>query len=265
MMRRLLWIALAALLAAGQAVGCGDDEPAQVQQKQAPPPQKTQAEKAPEPTPSADEKAWPYLTGDHKVALSPNPLARNFVLIFDGSGSMADVKCSGNLTKCEAAKKAVLEWSAGVPADANLGLVSFHANSQGLTVLELSAGGREQFIQTVKGISPGGKTPLTNALGQAFTMLELQAQSQLGYGDYTVVIVTDGIANDPKKLSQGVDWVLAKTPINIHTIGFCIGDKHSLNQKGRTWYRAADNPEQLRQGLQEALAESEDFDLADFN
>lgn len=45
----------------------------------------------------------------------------------------------------------------------------------------------------------------------------------------------------------------------LHTIGFCIGEKHSLNQPGRTLYRAADNPEQLRAGLADVLAEAPSF------
>jgi Ca-activated chloride channel homolog len=248
--------------------GCGDEQP--------PPPKKTQPTTPQQSTPVTSQptnepesipeppKAWPYLTGDRQTGISDDLLARNFVLIFDGSGSMQEVECSAGLTKCEAAQKAVVEWSATVPSNANLGLVAFHANSQGLTIQDLETGDRTRFMQTVESIQPGGKTPLTESLKQAFLMLEEQAQKQLGYGEYTIVVVTDGIANDPNSLTRAVDWLLNYTPINIFTIGFCIGEEHSLNQKGQTIYRAADNPEQLRQGLREALAESEEFDMTEF-
>lgn len=255
-----LGLALSSLL----IFGCGDDEKQQqtapkatAPKEAAPPPAK------PEP-PVVQKKIWPFLSGDYKQPMADDLLARNFVLVFDGSGSMSEVECSGALTKCDAAKKAVVEWSATLPAGANLGLVSFHANSNGLQVEDLSAGDRTAFIKTIKAISPGGKTPLTNALKQAFVILEKQAQKQLGYGEYTVVVVTDGIANNPQNLENGVNYLLKYTPIVIYTIGFCIGEQHSLNQKGRTHYRAADNPEQLREGLRETLAETESFDQTEF-
>ncbi|MCG6893423.1 MAG: VWA domain-containing protein [Desulfobacteraceae bacterium] len=257
-----------ALAAAVLVFACGEEPPPPT-----PPPAPAKpAAKAPAPpAPPAAEtgapakpRVWPYLSQEYKVAIADNLLARNIVLIFDGSGSMKDVNCSGGLSKNEAAKKAVLEWSSTVPADANLGLVAFHAGSRGLTVQELAAGSRERFMQTVQRIQPGGKTPLTLSIKKALLMLEKQAQKQLGYGDYTIVVVTDGIANDPQALMFWVNQVLEFTPINIFTIGFCISGNHSLNQPGRTDYRAADNPEQLRKGLQESLAESETFDATTF-
>jgi hypothetical protein len=58
---------------------------------------------------------------------------------------------------------------------------------------------------------------------------------------------------------------LKTTPINIYSIGFCIGENHALNQPGRTFYKAADNPAALRKGLEEVLAESETFDETEFS
>ena len=42
-------------------------------------------------------------------------------------------------------------------------------------------------------------------------MLEKQAQRQLGYGEYTIVVVTDGIAGSPELLSRVVN-VLSTDP-----------------------------------------------------
>jgi Ca-activated chloride channel family protein len=218
----------------------------------------------PEPAKSEKTKAWPYLTGEYKVAIADNLLARNIVLIFDGSGSMSKSGCSGALTKIQAAKKAVSEWSGTVPSGANLGLVCFHGKSRNLLIREMESGNRDKFIGTIQSIVAGGKTPLTPAFKEAFMMLEKQAQKQLGYGEYTIVVVTDGIANSPEDLTRAVNWILQYTPIDIYTIGFCISGDHSLNQKGRTFYRAANNPEQLRQGLKDVLAEAEEFDITEF-
>ena len=247
-------------------LGCGEEPPAGTQNpsppiaKEQPPPEPDTPETAPQPS-----GTWPYVTQDYQVALADDLLGKNVVLVFDGSGSMEKVECSGNLTKCEAAKQAVLQWSATLVPEANLGLVTFHADSQGIAAQPLSAGNRDGFIQTVRSIAPGGKTPLTQALKKAFELMERQAQRQLGYGQYTIVVVTDGIANDPESLTRVVNALLAFTPIDMYTIGFCIGTDHSLNQPGRTHYRAADNPDQLREGLREALAETQAFDATEFN
>jgi len=50
----------------------------------------------------------------------------------------------------------------------------------------------------------------------------------------------------------------------LHTIGFCIDSKHTLNQAGRTIYTAANNPEALRQGLSNVLAEAPQFSVTKF-
>ncbi len=207
---------------------------------------------------------WPPArSGDAAVPLADSLTRKNFVLILDGSGSMANQGCSGNLSKSDVAKDAVAEWSASVPDDANLGLIVFDNNSFSIR-LPLGQRNREQFRAEVAKVVPNHNTPLTKSLDTAYTMLTGQGRQQLGYGEYTVVIVTDGAANDIKALEYSVNKVLATSPIMIHTIGFCIASNHSLNRKGRTVYRAADNPAELRQGLQEVLAESESFDITGF-
>jgi hypothetical protein len=58
--------------------------------------------------------------------------------------------------------------------------------------------------------------------------------------------------------------MLAASPITLHTIGFCIGERHVLNQPGRTIYRAANDAAELRAGLQAVLAEAESFSVSSF-
>lgn len=97
-------------------------------------------------------------------------------------------------------------------------------------------------------------------------MLEKQAAAQLGYGEYNLVVVTDGDASDGSDLEKIVDLVAGQTPINLYTVGFCIDDRHVLNQEGRTEYRSALNTEELGTALQAVLAESEEFgDVQEFN
>jgi len=230
-------------------------KPKAAAQKPTPQPAKTGPER---------ESAWPFLASDSDAGeLAANLMAKNYVLVFDGSGSMNDVECSAGKRKIDAAKAAVTEWSKSIPADANLGLVSFH--SKGWSNLALTSGNIANFAAALQPLGPGGKTPLTKAVSNAYDELTKQGRKQLGYGEYTIVVVTDGIANNETLLAQEVQKILAESPVCVFTIGFCIGDRHSLNQPGQTEYRAADNPEQLREGLAEVLAESESFDDASFD
>jgi len=237
--------------------------------EQAPPP--VDKEKATQKKTKVEEKvlkAWPFgledeLRAPKETMTSADDLtARNFVLVFDDSGSMKDVKCSGGKRKVDAAKAAVVEWSKTVPEGANLGLVTFHSGDWRLQ--PLTAGSMAEFIRAVKYIGAGGGTPLTGAVKKAFMMLTEQGLKQLGYGEYTIVVVTDGEADRMKNLKRRIQYILENSPVQIHTIGFCIGNKHTLNQPGRTIYKAADNPEELRQGLRDVLAEAEEFDVSDF-
>ena len=211
MSRRLGFLSAALLLVALLVWGCGNDEsPASAQKtgqsssgaSSSSSAAKPEAAPPEQPAPS-EAKAWPYLSGDYEVPMAADLLTRNILLIFDGSGSMGEAKCSKNENKIDVARRAVKEWSATVPPDANLGLVTFYNRSQGIVFKELGVGNREELIQSIDAIVPGGKTPLTDAFKQSFLMLEKQAQQQLGYGEYTIVVVTDGIANNPGRLDSG--------------------------------------------------------------
>ena len=83
------------------------------------------SERIGEPPKLQSKNVWPYLTAEpspEKVA--ENLLARNFVLVFDGSGSMNETECAEGKTKVLAAKLAVREWCKSVPPEANVGVVA---------------------------------------------------------------------------------------------------------------------------------------------
>lgn len=207
---------------------------------------------------------WPFLQVSEDIdALSAKLTQKNFVLIFDGSGSMKEKDCSGNRAKIEVAKQAVIEWSRSVPDDANIGLIVFDHNAFSVR-LPLGRNNRDQFINEIQQVVADYKTPLTRSLDSAYKMLTKQGRKQLGYGEYIVVIVTDGAANNEQALRRSVDRVLSRSPIMIHTIGFCIRSTHTLNSQGRTVYKSANNPDELQKGLQEVLAESESYDITGF-
>lgn len=224
--------------------------------------------KSQSPSDTATEKpvkrAWPAPVPEGQaLTVAPNLSSRNFYVVFDGSGSMQEAGCGSNQPKIDTAKEAVANFARTVPPDANLGLVVFD-NAGTSERVPLGVDNRELFMQKVRAVEAGGGTPLRSSLGVGALKLERQAQQQLGYGEYNLVVVTDGEANEGEDPRAVVDDLLLNSPVIVHTIGFCIGEAHSLNQPGRTMYKAANQPAELVKGLENVLAEAESFDVSSF-
>lgn len=209
----------------------------------------------------ATDNAWPKTqTG---VTLADNLLTQNYYLVFDGSGSMAGVQCSNNVSKMDAAKAAVSQFVLQIAASANIGLYIF--DSEGMSErVPLGLHAKDTIVDVVKGSQLGGGTPLKLAVEQGYKALSEQAAKQLGYGEYNLVIITDGEASPGYDPRSAVNTILASSPIVVHTIGFCISGKHSLNQQGYTFYKAANDPASLAKGLSDVLAEVQDFSVTEF-
>ncbi len=210
---------------------------------------------------------WPPLAEDDQSAIDDagiNQFESNIYLVLDGSGSMADDKCADGSTKMEVAKRAVAEFVRALPANVAVGLAAFDTNGLSERVA-LATGDRGNVFDTVRAIEPGGGTPLKYAIRLAYERLTEQANAQLGYGEYQIVVITDGAATSGQDPRDTVNEINRVSPVVINTVGFCIGVDHALNQTGRTLYTAADDYNSLRQGLDSVLAESPDFKVLSFN
>ncbi|MGA1868447.1 MAG: vWA domain-containing protein [bacterium] len=202
---------------------------------------------------------------DESLVTSEASLTRNFYFIFDGSGSMQDAPggaCRGDQrfgSKLEGAKWAVQEFMKKVPDTINIALYVFDTYYGRREVVPLGTNNRQEFIRAVNTIRPGGMTPLADAIKFATDQLVSQYKKQLGYGEYRIVVITDGIAED---IPEAVIYS-AKRGMPIYAIGLCIGDDHPLRRYALS-YRAADNFADLAKGLEETLAESEVFDPTEF-
>ena len=222
--------------------GCGDQPP-------------SQATAAP-PNPSRLKDSWINGAETKGVTLDSNLLRRNIYLVFDCSGSMSETK--GGEPKIVTAKRAIEAFGRKIPAETSLGLAVF--DSSGLSErVPLGINNRKEFYRTVQSTGAGGGTPLSSAVRLGYEQLRRQAVRQLGYGEYHLIIVTDGEANAGFDPGNDVNIIMRDSPVVIHTIGFYIGNRHSLNQPGRTVYKEANNPKDLEQGLADVLAESDKF------
>ncbi len=192
-------------------------------------------------------------------------LKRNFYFVFDGSGSMKDPpKSSAGSdrrfnSKIEGAKWAVTEFMKNVPENVNLGLFVFDNRGE-REVLPLGPNNRAEFLQDINHVDASGSTPLGDAISKGSTALARQYHNQMGYGDYRLIVITDGEADD--NINKGIAKAL-KYNIPIYTIGFGIGPKHSL-RKYSISYRSADSAKQVENALEEAAAELDVFDATTF-
>lgn len=230
------------------------------------------------PSPVSPQEAQQNIsvaTGQEKVQIpldetipgATASLTRNFYFVFDGSGSMGDPPnntCVGDQrfsTKVEGAKWAIKEFVSKVPVDVNLGLYVFDDNGE-REVVPLGSGNHQKFLREVERIDAGDGTPLGPAVQFATNKLVEQYKKQLGYGEYRLVVVTDGQA-DNMSVATSAYLNSIKHSIPIYAIGLCIGDSHPLRQYALS-YRAADSAEDLRRGLEQTLAELPSFDVQEF-
>jgi hypothetical protein len=216
-------------------------------------------ESQPAGQPSTWSKTWPPETKEgEKTAVARDLLAKNYYIILDSSGSMGERECGDGSTKSEVSKKAFAEFLKVVPAKANVGLLIFDKDG----VRErapLGTNNRSEILAQANMALPGNGTPLFDAVAAGLSAMEQQAIVQLGYGEYHLVVVTDGMANPGQEPDSVVNHIISDTPIVLHTIGFCIKENHPLNQPGRTSYRTAKDPQELIKGLKAVVAESEKF------
>jgi hypothetical protein len=189
---------------------------------------------------------------------------RNFYFIMDGSGSMRERttrNCGGDQkfrSKMAGAQWAIKKFLEFVPDDVNIGLYIFDQNGQ-REVVSLGTGNRDLFINAVNRINAASGTPLAQAIRYGTDKLVEQYKRQLGYGEFRLVVITDGEAAGIPEAAL----YAARFGVPIYAIGLCVGQDHPL-RKYSVSYRAADNFADLSQGLQDTLAELPDFDVTEF-
>ncbi|WP_144391768.1 vWA domain-containing protein [Pleionea sediminis] len=206
--------------------------------------------------------SWPKL--GEQTNLADNLLAKNYYIVFDGSGSMGDYACEGAGAKIDIAKKAISAFIDEIQPSDNVGLLAFDRKGNKERVA-LSVQNRPSLKQAVQSVEASGGTPLRTSITEAYAALTSRAKQQMGYGEYHLVIVTDGEASSGERPDEIVSKIVKQSPVQIHTVGFCIDQTHSLNQRGIVNYRSANSAETLVKSLQTVLAEAESFDISEFD
>lgn len=167
----------------------------------------------------------------------------DLVFVLDGSGSMWG-RVAGEM-KIVAAKKVMGELLRDIPAGVRVGLVAYGHRRRGdcADIQTIAPIGTDPaaIAAAVSGITPRGKTPITESLRQAADLLAGRDAPA------TVVLVSDGIES-----CQGDPCALARTlaargaKLVIHTVGLGVGGSAAAQLQcvakaaGGNYYHAAD-------------------------
>ena len=259
-MKSPLVVAMLALLYA--AIGC---EP-QPQYKQFPAQQPNPQNSAAATSPATEIESRPVATpatGMARIPLNKDDpqahisAARNFYVVFDGSGSMDEGIAGGS--KIDIAKKAMREWIKSVPAEANLGLWVFDTrNKDGAERLPLGPNNHQKFLAEIEAVQTGSGTPLASAMRHGVDALTVQYQHQLGYGEYRLVVVTDGENTEGGfSAMASAGSYAASVGIPIYSIGLAVSNRDL--KRSSISYVEANNLGELQKSLSAVLAEA-DYD-----
>ena len=182
----------------------------------------------------------------------------NIVVILDASGSMQD-KFSGDRTKSkmEAAKAALQEVLSKIPDDTHIGLLVFSGtNIRNEWIYPLGPKDTQKLTAVIHLPQPGGNTPLGKYIRIGANRLLEQREKQYNYGNYRLLVVTDGEASDADKVKHYTPEILNRQ-IRVDVIGVDMKTDHML-AKVVDSYRKADNPGELVAAVSQILAETDD-------
>jgi Mg-chelatase subunit ChlD len=158
------------------------------------------------------------------AAFTPSIAAtEDVVVVYDGSGSMWG-QIDG-VSKVEIAREVMSDLIATWPEGANVGLMAYGHRREGdcsdiETLIAPSPLDRSAFISAVNGVTPRGRTPLTESVRQAAELLSYRDTQA------TVILISDGLETcqaDPCALSAE----LAQQGVNFtaHVVGFDLTEE----------------------------------------
>lgn len=179
--------------------------------------------------------------------------ADSYVFLVDTSGSMAEpisFKKDGktyNSSRMQVAKESMKEVVENIPEDADVSILTFGGwrYSGKMNSHEVSV--------AINTMTPAGGTPLGEYMKiGADKLLQLRKDGDRG-GTYNLIIVTDGEANDDRKVDRYLPEILSRGLI-VKAIGLDMAKTHSLATKVNE-YTNANDPDALTSSLKKYVAE----------
>jgi von Willebrand factor type A domain len=191
-----------------------------------------------------------------------NETSKNVVIVLDDSGSMNKIMGRDNRSRMVVAKQAMDRLIDSLSDDTRLGIVLLNGSKDnGGWILPLGALDKQQARSTVASLRADGGTPLGSVMYRAMAEL-LKQREQLPYGDFRLVVITDGEATDAPVLKANLPKIISKGVL-LDVIGVDMQSDHSLVQRSHS-YRRANDAASFEKALKEIFAESS-FDANDGN
>ena len=170
----------------------------------------------------------------------------HIVVILDNSGSMAE-RMPGGGTRMDAAKRSLQTVLDRTPPDAQVGVLLLNPPRIGQDWLfEIGPVDPAATQQAIQRVEAGGPTPLGGAMKVGADAL-LRAREANHYGDYKLLVVSDGEATDGNLTQRYLPEVQARGVL-VDVIGVSMAQQHSLATRANT-YRNATDPASLEQAI----------------
>jgi uncharacterized protein YegL len=152
------------------------------------------------------------------------------------------------------AKSALTRVVEQLPEGTKFGLLLMNGSraSQGW-LIPLAALDRASALARIDKVRADGGTPLGQSMKTAMDEL-LALRSKVPYGDYRLLVVTDGEASDPKVLASYLPDMVSRGVV-VDVIGVDMASEHSLAQRTHS-YRKANDAASFEKALTEIFAES---------
>ncbi len=177
---------------------------------------------------------------------------RNYVIIFDDSGSMGGERLSD-------AKSALKFFLDSLKSSDNVSMIALNSGIYK---------GKDDILATYETIRADGGTPLGRALKNAKDYMDSLIKKNSGYGEFVIVSISDGDATDvTERELEGILKSIYETPeadIILNTIGFHLDSSNNLNSPYSN-FLSANSGEELKKVFAQIVAENENFNMNDFN
>ncbi|MEM7473933.1 MAG: vWA domain-containing protein [Planctomycetota bacterium] len=181
---------------------------------------------------------------------------QNVVVVLDDSGSMDDrMKTeSGRKRRIDVAKEALTKVLGQLPEDTRVGVLALNSRvNRSNWIVPFGAGDYQLWQQNIQNLRARGGTPLGEFLKKGTDKL-LEARQTQVYGEYRLLVVTDGEANDRKLVEKYLPDIMTRG-IFVDVIGVDMSTQHSLATRVHN-YRSANNAQALAEALSEVFAET---------
>lgn len=175
-------------------------------------------------------------------------MAKNVYLILDASSTTTQSSCFSYGSKQQVMEAAVYDFIDEIPGNTNLGVIRFDANGPN-EITSLEPVNVTFLKQLLSETNAGGKNPVAITVSYAYKGLQKQAIKQQGYGEYHIVLLTDGGSDNANELLAATRTITESSPVVIHAYDFCPRSDNVLSSKADIDYKSLLNDESLRNAI----------------